>query len=316
MSQPLAHGWSEQLRAEFLDIVGPLSNWGRWGDDDERGTLNLLTAAATLASAALVRDGRCVPLGRAITNRPAPDNPRPVLHLMSASGDAAAPRGGSHASDWIGIGYHGFAVTHIDALSHQFFDAQLYNGRPAALVSTRSGAGAGSVESMAAGCVGRGVLLDLPRASGRAWLELGEAVEPGDLDRAARGQGLECAAGDLVLVRTGRDARAAVHGPVDPLTAGGAGLSVRCLPWLRAHDVAVLGSDAQSDVMVPNGAPHAMPIHAGALTFLGLPLLDNVWLEELAAACAQAGRWEFQLVVAPLALHRATGSPVNPLALL
>jgi kynurenine formamidase len=316
VSERIAPGWSPESAAEFAALMAPLSNWSRWGADDELGTVNLLTAERAAAAAASVTSGRCIALGRPISTRAAADNPAPLLHLMTGSGEGASAVGGSHAGDWLGLAYHGFAVTHLDAHSHQFFDAQMYNGRPAALVSSRSGAAAGSVQPLARGLVGRGVLLDSPRALGRDWLEPGDGLGPAELDRIAQMQGTELTAGDLVLVRTGRDARSQVHGPIDPMTAGAPGLTAATLEWLRRHDVAVLGSDGQSDVMVPGAPPHPMPIHAGALVHLGLPLLDNLLLEELAAACAERHRWDFQLVIAPLVLSRCTGSPVNPIAVL
>lgn len=312
----IAPGWTERAAAEFLELVTPLSNWHRWGPDDELGTVNLLTPERAAASAALVTTGECVSLARPVTVRAAPDNTDPALHLMKSSGEAAATVGGSHAAEWFGLAFHGFAVTHLDAHSHQFFNGVMYNGRPAALVSTRAGAAKGSIVPLARGLVGRGVLLDAPRALGRDWLEPGERLEPADLDRVSRAQDTDVSAGDLVLVRTGRDARAAVHGPVDPMTAGAPGLTAATLAWLRQHDVAVLGADGQSDVMEPGQPAHPMPVHAGALAYLGLPLLDNLLLEQLALACAERERWEFQLIVAPLVLSRFTGSPVNPIAVL
>jgi kynurenine formamidase len=311
-----APGWTIESAAEFADLMTPLSNWGRWGPDDELGTVNLLTPAHVATAATAVGSGQCVPLGRPLSSWPAADNAQPLLHLMKSSGEAAAPVGGSHASEWFGLAYHGFAVTHLDAHSHQFFDGRMYNGRPAELVSTRAGAAVGSVRPLARGLVGRGVLLDAPRVMGRGWLEPGEGLEPADLDAIAAAQGTGLRAADLLLVRCGRDARAAVRGVVNPMTAGSPGLAAACLPWLREHDVAVLGSDVQSDVMQPGADAHPMPVHAGALVFLGLPLLDNLLLEELAEACADRRRWDFQLVVAPLALQRFTGSPVNPMAIL
>jgi kynurenine formamidase len=315
-----APGWTAETVAEFDALCQPLSNWGRWGAGDELGTLNLLTPERAAAAAAAVQHGEVISLGRAITTQPTPDNPLPLLHLMKASGEAAPALGGAHASDWLGLAYHGFAVTHIDAFSHQFWSGQMFNGHPADAVSTRAGAGHGSVDALAGGLVGRGVLLDAPRALdravGRDWLEPGEGLGPDDLDQLAAAHGVTISPGDLVLVRVGRDARALVHGRIDPITAGGAGLTAECLPWLRSHDIAVLGSDVQSDVMTPGGAPHPMPVHAGALAVLGLPLLDNLALEDLADACARHRRWEFLLTVAPLRLLRTTGSPVNPIALL
>ncbi|MDT4939777.1 MAG: hypothetical protein QOG80_3448, partial [Pseudonocardiales bacterium] len=258
-----------------------------------------------------------IALSRPLSTQLAPDNPAPMLRLMKASGDAAAEVGGSHASDWLGLGYHGFAVTHLDAHAHQFFGGRMYNDRPAALVSTRGGASQGSVVPLAlAAPVGRGVLLDAPRALGRAWLEPGAGLGPAELDGIAAAQHCDVRPGDIVVIRTGRDARAVVHGVLDPLVAGSPGLTADALTWLRANDVAVLGSDVQSDVMPPGGAPFPMPVHTGALVFLGLPLIDNMALEELAAACEQRGRWDFLAIVAPLPLERFTGSPVSPVAVL
>ena len=312
---PAAPGWTPELLAELDRYAASATNWGRWGDDDQLGTLNLLTAERRRAAAALVRSGTSVSLGRRIGGPPQPDDPQPPLQLMKASGEDAPARGGSHASDWLGLAPHGFAVTHVDAFSHQFFDGATYNGQPAGRVTTRTGAGTGSVEAFAGGIVGRGVLLDLPAAQNRPWLEPGEYVHPAELDAAAARQA-EVRPGDILLVRVGRDARAAQHGRTDPVTAGLPGLAADSLPWLRAHDVALLGSDGVSDQMTPGGAPHPMPVHAGALVLLGLPLLDNAWLEDLAAACAAESRWEFLAVICPLRLRRATGSAVNPVAVL
>jgi kynurenine formamidase len=313
----IAPGWTTESAEAFAALVEPLSNWGRWGADDQLGTLNLLTPQAAAAACAAVVEGRSISLARPVVAAAAPDNPTPMLRLMRASGDAAADVGGSHASEWLGLGYHGFAVTHIDAHAHQFFGAQMFNGRPAALVSTRGGAAAGSVVPLAvAAPVGRGLLLDAPRAFGREWLQPGEGLGPAELDRVAEAQSSSPRSGDIVILRTGRDARAAVHGVLDPLVDGSAGLSAEALVWLRDNDIALLGSDVQADVMPPGGAPFAMPVHAGALVHLGLPLIDNLAVEALAAACARRGRWDFLAVVAPLPLDRCTGSPVAPVAVL
>jgi kynurenine formamidase len=313
----VAPGWTPESAAQFSALVEPLSNWGRWGRDDQLGTLNLLTPARAAAAAAAVTDGRSFGLARDIVTTPSADNAAPLLRLMKASGEGAAEIGGSHASEWLGLGYHGFAVTHLDAHAHQFFSGIMYNGRPAALVSTRRGAGAGAVGPMAAAApVGRGVLLDAPRAVGRPWLDPGDALGPADLDAVAERQGCRLQPGDVVFVRTGRDARAAEHGAVDPIADGSPGLAMEALTWLRAHDVALFGTDVQADVMTPGGAPHAMPVHAGALVHLGLPMIDNLALEHLATACAERGRWDFLAVVSPLPLERCTGSPVAPVAVL
>ena len=137
---PAPAGWTPGLLAELDGYAAAIANWGRWGPDDQLGTLNLLTPQRRVAAAALVRTGTCLGLGRRIGGSPAPDNPVPPLQHMLATGEAARARGGSHASDWLGLAPHGFAVTHVDAFSHQFFDAAMYNGRPASLVTTSTGA--------------------------------------------------------------------------------------------------------------------------------------------------------------------------------
>ncbi|CAN5562332.1 cyclase family protein [soil metagenome] len=312
----IAPGWDMASVVAFGKLIEPLSNWGRWGSEDELGTLNLLGSAQRMAARDHVVEGDLLSLGRQVSTVPATGNPAPMLHLMKASGDAAADLGGSHASDWIGLACHGFAVTHLDALSHQFFNGRMYNGFPAAAVSTRTGAGRGSVERLAGGLVGRGVLIDAPRARGVGWLEPGEEITAAELDRALSLQHTSIQPGDLVLVRTGRDARARERGPTEPMLDGAAGLALDCLPWLRGHDVAVLGSDSNSELMASGCAPFATPIHVGALVFLGMPLLDNLLLEDLAQRCSELQRWQFCLTIAPLALHRSTGCAVNPLALL
>jgi kynurenine formamidase len=312
----VAPGWTADSAADFASFIAPLSNWGRWGDDDDLGTVNLLTPERVSKATALVRTGRTLSLARTIRTSPSADNPQPVLHLMKSSGDAAAAVGGSHASDWMGLAYHGFAVTHLDAYSHQFFNGRMYNGYLATEVSTRTGAARGSVQPLARGLLGRGVLLDAPRAVGRDWLDPGEGVGADELDAVAAAQRTALEPGDLLLVRTGRDARAQRHGVLDPMTAGSPGLTREALAWLRQHDVAVLGSDVQSDVMQPGAPAHPMPVHVGALAYLGLPLLDNLVLDALASTCAERGTWEFLIVVAPLPLRGFTGSPVNPLAVL
>jgi kynurenine formamidase len=309
-------GWTPELLAEVDGYASTVSNWGRWGPDDQRGTLNLLTPEHRLGAAALVRTGQCLSLGRRIGGPAQADNPTPPLHMMTRSGEAAPSRGVGGASDWFGFNSHGFAITHVDAFSHEFFNGLMYNGRPAGLVTTATGAEAGSVEALAEGVVGRGVLLDIPAAQHRPWLELGEYLHAADLDAAADAQQTQVGAGDILFIRLGRDARAAKHGPVDPITAGWPGLAPDCVPWLRQHDVALLGSDAGHDQLTPGGAPQPNPLHTGALVLLGLPLLDNAWLEDLSAACAAESRWEFLTVICPLRLQGGTGSAVNPVVVL
>jgi kynurenine formamidase len=184
------------------------------------------------------------------------------------------------------------------------------------MVRTTTGARYGSVEAAGRGILSRGVLLDTPRCLGREYLNAGEAIMPSDIDRCLAEQGVEVRPGDFLLVRTGRDPRTAATGITNPEADGTAGLHATCANWLRAVDIAALGSDSVNDV-IPSGIPaFGMPIHTVGLVAMGLWLLDNAYLEELAPACAKLGRWEFLITLAPLLFKNSTGSPVNPTAVL
>ncbi len=289
--------------------------WGRWGDDDERGALNLLTAERVSRAAGLARDGAVVSCGRELAVAPAVDNPVPALHHMTLGGDVGARRSGLQASaDFVGVAFHGMAVSHIDALCHVFVDGQMWNGYPASDV-TSVGARRNSIAAGFDGIVGRGVLLDVPRHRGVAWLEPGEAILPEELDATCAAQGIGLEVGDILLVATGRDARRDEHGPWDPQTVGLAGLDPECIPWLADRDPAVVGSDGVSDLLPPNPHQWAMPVHQCLLAGMGVHLLDNLHLGRLAAACAARQRWDFLFVVSPLQVGGGTGSPVNPIAI-
>jgi len=303
--------------ARAAEIFEATKRWGRWGADDERGALNLLTPERALRARGLVRTGQVVSCGRELAVDPAPDNPRPALHHMLVAGDVAEPRrpGLSASADFVGVAFHGMAVSHIDALCHVFVDGQMYNGFPATEV-TSLGARRGSISAAFDGIVGRGVLIDVPRHRGVEWLEPGDSITPDDLDRTLEAQGVAAEPGDILLVSTGRDARRAVHGPWDPNTTGLAGLDPECIPWLAERDPSVLGSDGVSDVLPANEHRWPIPVHSCLIVGMGVHLLDNLRLDRLAAACAAAGWWEVQLTVAPLQIRGGTGSPVNPIAVL
>jgi kynurenine formamidase len=296
-------GWFEEL-----------SNWGRWGDDDERGALNLITEAKRAEAAALVREGATVSCALELPKRPAPDNPNPVVHAMQGAGDIGLRGGLESCGDFFAISPHGFATTHLDALCHVFHHGQMYNGYPSSQV-TSLGARRNSIMAGQDGIVSRGVLLDVPALRGVDYLDPGERILVADLEAAEERQGVRVAAGDILLVRTGRDTRRAELGPWDPIAGGLAGIAAEALPWLRERDVAVLGGDGVSDPQPSSLAEWAMPIHSVGLVALGVHLVDNMRLGLLAEACAARERWEFLLTIAPLRLAQGTGSPVNPIAL-
>lgn len=289
-----------------------LNNWGRWGADDQRGALNLISAAKLKQAASLVREGVSVSCSLPLNTTGGADNTSPVVHLMVAAGDI---EGAGASFDYFAIAPHGIAHTHLDALCHVFYRGQMYNGFPASRVTSR-GALANSIESGIDGIVSRGVLLDIPRLLGKQWLEPGETIYVEDLEAAEKAQRLEVQEGDILLVRTGRHLRKASTGEIET-REGMAGLHMSCMPWLRERGVALLGCDGVSDVRpsgLPAGPASLLPVHILTIAAMGIHLLDNAQLDDLAGVCSRYERWEFQLTLAPLRLLRGTASPVNPIA--
>jgi kynurenine formamidase len=308
-------GYDVPTTADLDGLYETLKTWGRWGGDDERGALNNLTSARRRAAAATVRDGLSVSLARDLLTEPSPENAHPVRHHMLAAGDARDANGvpGYEAArDYVGLDIHGLTTTHVDALSHMFVRGEMYGGRPASDVRS-DGARSNTVMSMADGVVGRGVLLDVPRALGTAFLDHGEVVTVADLEAAEAAGDVRVGPGDIVLVAWGRDARREAKGSFD----GMSGLHPECLPWLHEREIAMLGSDGISDPMPFLGvADWPFPVHQIGITAMGLHLVDNMALGALAELCTSLGRWSFLFTMAPLRIPRGTGCPVNPVAVL
>jgi kynurenine formamidase len=307
--------------AEVVEYLKTHSNWGRWGTEDELGTLNLITPAKRLAATRLVKDGVPVTCARPIVTDITPDTTFQVMRFMVDSGegrDTASPerrlarRG---ASEFIGMVFHGYTVTHVDTPAHFFWDGRIYNGRSCNLITSREGAQAEAIELLHDGVVSRGVLLDVAAARGVPWLGPGDGVMPADLEAAEKAQGVRVEPGDILLARTGYYARRLGEGPVNPGKDGSPGPHAALVPWLRERGVAMWGSDTHNDVTPTPYPGMGHPFHIVALVGLGLWLIDNMNLEDLARACAERRRWEFLLTIAPLRLRNVTGSPVNPIVL-
>jgi len=314
--------------ATVLGWMDELSNWGRWGDEDEAGTLNHITPSVVAAAAALVEDGHVVSCGWDIDDLPRPDRPfggvqRHMIGTGEGLGDperpgAAAdlePRTGG-AAEWFGLVFHGYSVTHLDSLAHMFFDGRMYNDRPAAWVTSRQGATANDVRPAGRGVVTRGVLVDVARHLGVDWLDAGEPVLPDLVAATLEAQAIDVQPGDALLLRTGYGARLRQQGP-DQMGQGGsprAGWHAANLPWLHANDIAMIGADTAQDVVPSGYAFSHNPVHTVGIVAMGLWLLDNCDLEPLAVECARRERWEFMFSLAPLRIVGATGSPANPLA--
>ena len=307
--------------SDVIKMISSLSNWGRWGKDDELGTINLITPEKRKRAAALVRDGVPVSCARPIaTNAVSADTTFQPLRFMVDSGegrDHDSParllerRG---ASEFIGMVFHGYTITHVDTPAHYFWQGKIYNGRSANLITSREGAQVESVDLLCDGVVSRGVLLDVAALKGR-WLGSGEGVLPEDLEAAERAQQVRVETGDILLIRTGYYARRLADGPRHPLKDGSPAAHVACMPWLRERDVAMLGTDTHNDVSPATHPGLGNVVHIVGLVGMGLWLIDNANLEDLAQACVARRRWEFMLTIAPLRLQGVTGSPVNPIAL-
>ena len=301
------------------DLFRTLSNWDRFGPDDQRGTLNYLTPARVAAAAGLVVTGETISLAHDLATEPMPEHPHPVQHHMLASGDARVSNGipGYEAArDHLALDVHGLWTTHVDALSHMFVRGQMYNARSASLVQD-DGAAANSVMSMADGIAGRGILLDIPASRGTAYLEEDDVVTIEDLERAEAFGDVSISKGDLVLISTGRDPlRRARGSSFSGLASGMAGLDPECLEWLAEREPAVLGSDGISDRLPFQADPSwPFPIHQIAITAMGLHLIDAMDLEALSARCLEWSRWTFMVVVSILRIPGGTASPVNPIAI-
>jgi kynurenine formamidase len=264
----MSDGEQEISDEQWRDWFRTLSNWGRWGPDDQRGTLNLIDSAKVAAAARLVSEGRQVPCGRVVEfgNRVSVyEADAAPLHFMSSTGARLNADGAGGGLDW--VGFH----------------------------------------------------------AGVSSLEEGHGIGPDELDAAAAAHGVEPEAGDVVLVRTGYGAvRERYRRRVpDVAAAPGAdptsvphlpGLAESTLPWFRAHDIAVVGTDTGTERRPPS-QDWIAPFHVVAMCAMGMWVLDNFELEALARTCRELSRWTFMIVIAPIRFKNATGSPVNPIAL-
>jgi kynurenine formamidase len=313
---------------EVLGWFESLSNWGRWGQDDVLGTLNLITPAKRVAASRLVVQGEVVSLAWTLDTAAQPEHTSGTpqrLFVMTGQGLADAARVSPHglsttdrvasALEYIGYVFHGYSVTHLDALSHVFWDGRMYNGAPAELVSSALGATALDVTSVKQGVVTRGILVDAPRHRGVDWLEPGDYVGADELRAILEAEGVEAEPGDALLLRTGYGRRKTEQGPENVSALGRAGWHASCVPVFHELDVALIGADTAQDV-VPSGYQQLrMPVHSVGLVAMGLYMMDNMNLEALADRCASTGRYAFELVVSTIPFAGATGSPVNPLAI-
>lgn len=297
---------SQLTAAEIDEMFTDLSNWGRWGEEDQRGTLNLVTPEKRRQAASLVREGISVSLSQNLSTMEAVDNTNPMQVIMTAQ------PGSPVAMDEWRIFYHGLTYAHLDALCHARYNGNAYNGFDAS-DATEAGCASSGIEHLKEGILSRGILIDVPRLKGVPYLDPGTPVLASDIEAWEREVGVRIEPGDVLLVRTGRWAKRADIGPYS-LQGGSPGIHVSALPFIRQRDVAALGTDVGLDV-IPTGVEGvAIPTHTVAIASIGLLIIDNADLEALAETAARLNRWEFMFSAAPIPVTGGTGSMLNAIA--
>ena len=305
--------------AEFEAMFEAVKTWGRWGPDDDRGTLNYITPDKVAAAARLVRSGRTVSMAIPINKVAGPDNPNPAVHLMSMLHDTPiGDQGLTFGMCFLGMASHGDCHTHVDALNHVGYKGFLFNGKPVSVLTAR-GSDWGSITAYSTGIVGRGVLLDAARHRGVDWLEPCEAVTRAELEAIEAAEGVRLGEGDILVFRTGHHKRRLALGAwsndYPPAGEGKAGLHVDTVPWMHERRIAAFLPDGDGETVPSHVEAIPYPIHPLQLTAMGMCISDSLQLEELAAASEAEGRFEFMVVGLPLRLPGATGTPWNPIAI-
>jgi kynurenine formamidase len=309
---------------DVREMAKRFSNWGRWGKDDELGTVNFITPEKVRAAAGLVRTGKVISLAIPFDkNGPQTGfagRVNPIHYMMQDGGDVV-----SGAQDWIPtLRYTDDAIvmplqcaTQWDALAHIFFDGKMYNDGSPTLVHS-NGAEKNSIMPLRDRIATRGVLLDMPRLRKKDWLEPGEAIYPEDLDGAAKNQGVKIERGDIVLIRTGQLTMCRKQESWGGYAGTGdaPGLSLTCAQWIYEKEIAGFATDTWGTEVLPNETPDVMqPIHCVSLVHTGILIGEIFDLDPLAADCAADGIYEFFFVAPPLPVTGAVGSPINPQAI-
>lgn len=305
---PASTSYAQLEKSVVDEWMLSLSNWQRWGPDDELGSLNLITAQTRIAAASLVTSGVSVSMAHEVLTEAAADNNSPYEHEMTAVGSSPGPWSG----DSIGVTYHGYAHSHLDALCHRFHNGKMYNGYPESEV-TVAGCGKLAITAFENGIFGRGILIDMAEFRGQDWLDLGEAITDADLNAWERDSGVSISSGDIVLIRTGRWARREALGPWN-VAAESAGLHASAAQWFKEKNISMIGSDVALDAFPSGVEGYTHPVHLMFLVAMGTPIFDNLDLEALASEAKAQNRWEFLFTTAPLKIEGGTGSPLNPIA--
>ena len=313
-------GNGDELK-EVLALGERLRTWGKWGADDQKGTVNRITAEHRVRAAGLVRRGAVFSLALPIRDGAGPVRPRPSgrfnpVHRITVSGDLAGSfeMGGTadYTDDLILMGCH--TSTHWDALCHVYYGDRMYNDVPASSVDG-SGAHRNAIGAVHQDFVARGVLLDVARHQGVRTLEPGYAIRSEELLACAAKQGVALDAGDIMLIRTG--AMADVHDNDWSRfhAAPRPGLHYSVAELIAEIGIAAVAAD--NNAVEAGGAVKGLsnPFHMIALRDMGVSLGEFWFLEELAEDCARDHVYEFMLVAPPLRIEEGAGAPVNPVAI-
>lgn len=305
------------LPAEFHEIAERVNNWGRWGTDDETGTLNLITDAVVREAAAGVRTGHRIPLALplrqdGVQSGLIPGRINPLHTMVQINQELFGPGTIAMNDDTVTMSLQ--TATHWDALTHASHSGRIYNGRPATTITAHGGAEYSSIAAVPY-LVSRGVLLDVARARGVDRLPGDHAVTPEDLDAAEEHAGVRVRAGDIVLVRTGQ-IQLCLAGDRQAYAYPSPGLSVHTPEWFHARDVAAVANDTLTfEIFPPEIEDLWLAVHGLDLVEMGMLQGQNWNLEELSTVCAQERRHTFLLAAMPEPFTGATGTPVAPVAL-
>lgn len=293
---------------ELDALFDEVNNAGRWGKDDELGTLNFITPEKRIAAAGLIREGKAMSIGRDLDTIQSDNNPAPVRHTMCYQ--SHYPIGNLDA---VVIDTHGFSITHLDAVAHVYRGQEVYNNRKAEDVALPTGLTFADIHVQKDGIFTRGVLLNIAAVRGVDWLPPDEGIYATDLLAAEERQEIKVGSGDCIFVYTGLQKRESVEGPED--LSQRVGIMPDAIKWMHQREIAVYSGDCVDAFPNPYGSRYVFYFHAIALSAMGLILLDIPALEPLVETCNQLGRTDFLVTMAPLRLKGGTGSPVNPIAL-
>jgi kynurenine formamidase len=301
--------------ADFRRAMKDLSNWGRWGDDDELGAANLITPAKRKQALALAKEGRTVSLAHDVVQEKAAD----AANILERVVVTVSPTGSTDRYQYTGT-YHGVIHSHLDAVDcHIMSEGKGYNGRPMEDIMATGGCPKGNINALKDGVVTRGILFDATRLAGKAspqgWLELGTAIHREDLEALEKIEHVKVSSGDVILLYTGRWKRRATLGPW-PNANGFAGYHADVAYFIKERGVSFIGDDGPNDVS-PTGLPPSItnPLHKLALVAMGVSIFDNLDFERAAEEAKRLNRYEFLFMAAPLRIDKGTGSPLNPLAI-